>query len=139
MNQSKQAFQTSARKVQTVVPSALEMSIREVDWHRIYRGVKSVPRPTSRYQIVASFCFGICASAAIAIVPLYQTGLEIENWIKYVNIGAICVSLLVGLLLIHFSKKHEEFIKVNCESIKKDMADVYRTFFPNKDLEKEAT
>lgn len=138
MTQNEQTFQTSDRKVQTCIPSAIEMSVREVDWHRIFRGVKAIPKPTSRYQILSSFFYGVFASALVALIPLYQTELQIEGWVKHATLIIGGVSLCIGFLLQHFSKKHEGFIEVNCESVKKDMKDIYETFFPEKDLEAES-
>ncbi|HDM8172565.1 TPA: hypothetical protein P0E23_005245 [Vibrio harveyi] len=131
-------FHSSERTVQTCIPSAIEMSVREVDWHRLYRCVKAIPKPTSRYQTLASFFFGISASAFVSLIPLYQTTMELDYWIKPAFWGAAGISLFIGALLLHFSNKHESMIEVNCESIKKDMKDVYMTFFHDKDLEKEA-
>ncbi|MEZ8363512.1 hypothetical protein AB6C40_25075 [Vibrio splendidus] len=131
-------FQTSKRSVQTCIPSAIEMSVREVDWHRLYRSVKGIPQGASKYTVGSSFFFGIGASGFISLIPLFQTDIGIVGWVKWGTLAATFVSLFIGWLFHHFGSQHNGIIKYSTESVEKDMEDVYSTFFPEKNLQKEA-
>jgi hypothetical protein len=88
--------------------------------------------------IRTSFFFGITASAAVALIPLYQASMQVDGWVKPAIWFVGAISLGLGVLFQHFARKCEKLIEVNCESVKKDMKDIYSTFFPNKDIESEA-
>lgn len=135
---SSETFQTSERSVQTCIPSAIEMSIREVDWHRLYRSVKGIPKGTSKYIVGSSFFFGIGASGLISLIPLFQTSIEVLVLVKWLTLAATLVSLFLGGLFYHFGSVHDGMIKISTEAVEKDMEDVYSTFFPKKELHREA-
>jgi hypothetical protein len=132
MTQSKESFQYSERKTQISMPSAIEMSIRKVDWCRIYRGVKSIPKSTSAYQIVSTFFYGIGTSGLISLIPLYSS--KTDLWVKHLTLLAVIVAIIIGYILQKLSKMHEHYIEINTESVKKDMQDIHNTFYPNEDL-----
>lgn len=133
-----ETFQTSERSVQTCIPSAIEMSVREVDWHRVYRSIKGIPKGTSKYIVGSSFFFGIGASGVISLIPLFQTSVEIQEWAKWSTVAATLVALFLGWLFNNFGSKHDGIIKFSTEAVEKDMEDVYSTFFPDKNLHNEA-
>jgi hypothetical protein len=133
-----EVFQTSERSVQTCIPSAIEMSVREVDWHRLYRSVRGIPRGTSKYIIGSSFFLGIGASGLIALIPLFQDGYNIDEWVKWLTLSSTVFSLLLGWSLYYFGDQHNRIIKYSTEAVQKDMEDVYSTFFPDKNLQSEA-
>jgi len=134
---NEEGFQSSDRQVQTAIPSAIEMSIREVDWLRLFRCVRSIPKPTSTYQIGASFSFGIVASGLAGLIPIY-TSSNPHVLLTWGVPGVVVAATIIGFLLNHFAKRHEAFVQSNCEAVIKDMKDIYNTFFPLKDLEDEA-
>lgn len=133
-----ETFHTSERSVQTCIPSAIEMSVREVDWHRLYRSVKGIPKGTSKYTVGSSFFFGVGASGLISLIPLFQAVSGVQEWVKWSTLGATIISLFIGWLFYHFGSKHNGIIQYSTEAVEKDMEDVYSTFFPEKVLQTEA-
>lgn len=133
-----ESFQTSERSVQTCIPSAIEMSVREVDWHRLYRSVKGIPQGTSKYIVGSSFFFGVGASGVISLIPLFQAASGIQDWVKWTTLSATVISLCIGWLFNHFGSKHNGIIKYSTEAVERDMEDVYSTFFPERNLQNEA-
>lgn len=130
-----QGFHNSNRKVQTYIPTTVEMSIREVDWRRVYRSVTSIPRPTSKYQLVASFFYGVSASAAVSLIPLYQSSTSTESWVKPTTWLITLSTVAIAILAQHFATKHEQIIQTTCEAVMRDMRDIYATFFPEGSLD----
>lgn len=131
------SFQTSERSVQTCIPSAIEMSIRKVDWIRIYRSVRSIPQPTSKILFASSFFGGVATSAGVSLIPLFQDGAELEHWVIPVFLSVAIASTVIGGVCFWFGQKHTEIIDSSSTSVTKDMEDIYQTFFPNSDLSEE--
>ncbi len=104
-DQNSGTFQTSDRQVQTCIPSAIEMSVREVDWKRIYRKIKTIPRRTSIYQIISSVAWGIAASSSIALIPLYQATTGTEAWVKPTFWIIAIAALIIGFISHKFEKR----------------------------------
>ena len=136
-DQNTGTFQTSDRQVQTCIPSAIEMSVREVDWKRVYRKIKTIPKRTSIYQIISSVSWGIAASSFLALIPLYQATTGTEPWVKPTFWVIVIASLIIGFISQKYEKDRGTFIAATSEEIQKDMQEIYHTFFPNQDLDEE--
>lgn len=130
------SFQTSKRQVQTYIPSADEMSIREIDWKRVYRKVRGIPRQTTIYQHISSVSWGVAGSSALALIPLYQSITGIESWVKPTFWIIIAASLIVGFIANRFTKERDGYIESSSCEVMKDMEEIYKTFFPEKNLDK---
>lgn len=136
-NKNSGTFQTSDRKVQTCIPSAVEMSVREVDWKRIYRKIKTIPRHTSIYQIITSVSWGVAVSAGTTLIPLYQSTTGTESWVKPTFWVIALASLIIGYISQKYEKDRNSFIAATSEEIEKDMQEIYYTFFPNQGLDED--
>lgn len=130
-------FQTSDRQVQTCISSAIELSVREVDWKRIYRKIKTIPRRSSIYQIITSVSWGIAASSGIALIPLYQATTGTEAWVKPAFLIIAVATLVIGCVSRKFEKERASFIAATSEEIRKDMQEIYETFFAGEGIDDE--
>src|SRR3989339_1332815 len=111
VEQSPGTFQTTTREVQTAIPRDPEMSIRRMDWRRLYRRVRGIPRPTSLYTSLSAVCWGVGTSALLSLVPLYQAAEQVDAWVRptywVVGIGAC----LLGWLAHKFDKDRGTYIE----------------------------
>jgi hypothetical protein len=130
-----QRFQTSSRDVKTVIAVPPEMSVRKTDWKRIYRKTKSIPRPTSVYQIVASSAWSIAASALVALVPLYQATTGLESWVKPTFWAAAVACVAVGALALWFDRERHSLTHASCQEVLQDLQETYQSFFPDETLD----
>ena len=135
MNNPQGKFQTSNRQVQTCIPSAIEMSVREVDWKRIHRKVKSIPKQTSIYQIISSVSWGVAGSAFLSLIPLYQAIEKAEPWVKPTFLSIGLAAVVIGFISRKYEKERGEFITVTSSEVLKDMQEIYNTFFPEKNID----
>ena len=97
----KNKLNISQRKINTVIPvDTTEISIRQLDWRRIYREVKSIPRKKSFFLTAAGVFFGVGGSAILSLIPLYQAAQNVDPWVKptYYIIGI--AALIVGLIIV---------------------------------------
>jgi|GEM_PF-3226452 len=136
-DQEQGTFQTSNREVQTCIPSAIEMSVREVDWKRIHRKVKSIPKRSSIYQIISSVSWGVSGSALLSLIPLYQAITDAEAWVKPTFWVIGLSAALIGFISRKYEKERDAFISVTSAEVMKDMQEIYNTFFPDKKIEDE--
>jgi len=130
-------FQTSKRQVQTCIPSAIEMSVREVDWKRIHRKVKAIPKRTSIYQIISSISWGVSGSALLSLIPLYQAVNSAEPWVKPTFWCIGITAALIGFVSWKYEKERDTFIEVTSDEVLTDMKEIYHTFFPQKNIDEE--
>ena len=133
---SNENFQTSKRDVKTAIPvDTIEIPIRQIDWRRIYRKVKSIPRQNSFYLTATGISFGVGGSALLSLIPLYQAAEKVDPWVKptylIIGIGAI----ILGLITAYFSREKDKEIKSSCLEVQQDMKEVHTVFFPNDDLD----
>jgi len=128
-------LQITTRKVETVIASSQEMSIRKLDWTRIYRKVKSVPRETSLYKIVTATAWSISATSLLSLIPLYAATSESDPWVKpmYLILGVF--TLVVGCLSFKFDKQSSQIIHASCAEVLKDMQDVHLAYYPDDNLD----
>jgi hypothetical protein len=132
---SEQRFQTSSREVKTVIAVPPEMSVRKTDWKRIYRKTKSIPRPTSVYQIVAGSAWSIAASALIALVPLYQATTGLEPWVKPTFWAVAVACIVAGAVALWFDRERHALTHATCEEVLQDLQETYESFFPDEKLD----
>ena len=128
----KNKLNISQRKINTVIPvDTTEISIRQLDWRRIYREVKSIPRKNSFFLTAAGVFFGVGGSAILSLIPLYQAAQNVDPWVKptYYIIGI--AALIVGLIIVYFSKEEDKMIKSSCLAVQQDMKEINSIFFPN--------
>lgn len=133
---SNENFKTSQRDVKTAIPvDTLEIPIRRIDWRRIYRKVKSIPRQNSFYLTVTGISFGVGGSALLSLIPLYQAAQNVDPWVKptYWIIGIS--TIILGSITAYFSKEKDKIIKSSCLEVQQDMKEVHSVFFPNDDLD----
>ena len=131
-------FQTSQRDVKTAIPvDTMEIPIRQLDWRRIYRKVKSIPRQNSFYLTATGICFGVGGSSLLSLIPLYSAVIQVEAWVipTYWIIGISAV--IIGFITAYFSKERNSFIKSNCLEVQHDMNDVHSMFFPGESLDRD--
>jgi hypothetical protein len=132
----KNKLNISQRKINTVIPvDTTEISIRQLDWRRIYREVKSIPRKNSFFLTAAGVFFGVGGSAILSLIPLYQAAQNVDPWVKptYYIIGI--AALIVGLIIVYFSKEEDKMIKSSCLAVQQDMKEINSIFFPNDNLD----
>lgn len=130
-------MQTSNRQVPTAISVEEEMSLRKLDWKRIYRKVKTIPRPIPLYEMVTAILWGISGSAFLSLIPLYQSTKGTEPWVKPTYWIAAIITAIVGLISFKFISERNKFVGSSCEEVLKDMSDVYHCFFPKENLDEE--
>lgn len=133
---SKKKFQTAKRGVKTFIPfDEGEISIRLMDWRRIYRKVKSIPRKSSFFLTATGVFWGVGGSAMLSLIPLYWAAQNVNPWVKpafwIIGIAAI----IVGFIAAHFSKEKDKVIESSCLEVQKDMKEINSMFFPNDNLD----
>lgn len=131
-------FRTDQRNVMTALPmDTIEIPIRRIDWRRIYRKVKSIPKQDSLYLTLTGIFFGAGGSALLSLIPLYQAAQNVDPWVKptYLIIGIS--AFIIGSITFHFYKEKAEVIKSSCLEVQKDMREVHSVFFPNDNLDED--
>ncbi|MCD4727798.1 MAG: hypothetical protein K8R46_09060 [Pirellulales bacterium] len=131
-------FRTSQRDVKTAIPiDTTEIPIRRVDWSRIYRKVKNIPKHNTIYVTAAGSLFGLGATALLSLIPLYQSAQSLDAWVKpaYWIIGLAGIVLVI--ITYYFAKESEDGIQSSCKEVQQDMKEVHSIFFPDDDLDKE--
>ena len=126
------------RDINIVLPiDTTEISIRLIDWRRIYRRVKSIPKKSSFFMTAAGVFFGVGGSAMLSLIPLYQAAQNVNPWVKptYYIIGF--AALIVGLITAYFSKENSKVIESSCLEVQQDMKEINSTFFPNENLDED--
>ena len=92
-NVSARKIETSQREVQRAIAADVDMVIRQTDWTRVYRNVKSLPRRISWCGLVASVSFSLWGSAGLTLIPFYEASEKLPGWVipTYwtVSIGAL--------------------------------------------------
>lgn len=124
------------RNIDIIVPNdTREITIRLIDWLRVYRKIKNVPKKNPLYLTITGACWGIGGSAILTVIALYQTTSNINSWVT----PAFCIvgiaAIILGFITAHFAKENNKTIESNCLEIQKDMSEIYSIFFPNQDLD----
>ena len=133
---SENKLNINQREINIVIPiDTTEILMRQLDWRRIYRKVKSIPRKNTLFLTAAGVFFGVGGSAILSLIPLYQATQYVDPWVKptYCIIGI--AALIVGLITFYFSKKEENVIESSCIEIQQDMKEINSIFFPNDNLD----
>lgn len=133
-------IQFSPRQITTVAPQdTTEIQLRVMDWRRIYRKVKSITPAASGRELFAGVSWGITATAALSLAPLYQSTQSTEAWVKptfWVVAGA---SFIVGLVIWFRSKDETKDVKNVRDEIILDMKEIHYLYFPKEDLDDSAS
>lgn len=124
------------RNIDIIVPNdTREITIRLIDWLRVYRKIKNVPKKNPLYLTITGACWGIGGSAILTVIALYQTTSNINSWVT----PAFCIigiaAIILGFITAHFAKENNKTIESNCLETQKDMSEIYSIFFPNQDLD----
>lgn len=133
-NENESLQQTTNRNVQIFCSSPNELSVREMDWQRIYRKIKSVPQDSSTYQTIASTLAGISGSAGLSLIPLYQATTSVDPWIKPTFWAVFLGCGLIAYIVKRFDSEKKSYISSSVSEVIKDMEEVYSTIFPNKKM-----
>jgi hypothetical protein len=134
--QPQQQFQVTNRAVKTALPvDATELSIRHMDWKRIYRKVRSIPRETSTYSIIAAALLGVSASAFLSLLPLYQSTQKIEPWVKPAYWSVAVSSLVIAAAMFYFARERGKHVHSTSEEVLQDMSEINKCYFPDEDLD----
>lgn len=133
-NENESLQQTTNRNVQIFCSSPHELSVREMDWQRIYRKIKSVPLDSSIYQTVASTLAGISGSAGLSLIPLYQAAASVDPWVKPAFWLVFLGCGIVAFIVKRFDSEKKAYISSSVSEVAKDMEEVYSTIFPNKKM-----
>jgi len=133
-----QQFQVTNRAVKTVVPlDTTELSIRRMDWKRIYRKVRSIPRETSVYSIIAAALLGVSASAFLSLLPLYQATQKVEGWVKPAYLSVAISTLVIALFMFYFARERGKHIHSTCREVLQDITEINRCYFPEEDMDED--
>ena len=137
-DQQQQQFQVTNRAVKTALPvDATELSIRRMDWKRIYRKVRSIPRETSTYSIIAAALLGVSASAFLSLLPLYQATQTLEPWVRPAYWSVAVSSLVVAGAMFYFARERRKHVHSTCEEVLQDMSEINKCYFPDEELDDE--
>lgn len=132
-------FQTTTRDIRTALPSdTTELTIRLMDWKRLYRKLTQIPQRTPLFLTISGVSFGISSSALLSLIPLYQSAQAVDAWVRPTFWIVTIASAVVGIVCYRFAKARESDVSIACNEIQRDMQDIHQTFFPNESLE-EAT
>lgn len=135
MNDASGMFNTSKRDVKTAISSDIEMSIRKIDWKRIYRKVGLIPRGTSIYDVVENVAWGVSGSALLSLIPLYQATATTGAWVRPTFWIVALAAAVVAMLAHYFTNERRGVIQSSADEVLTDMRDVYATFFSDGSLE----
>lgn len=132
----KKKFQTSKRDVETIIPvDVTEISIRQLDWRRIYRKVKSIPRKRPLYLHIAGVLFGVGITTILSLPPLHWAAQNVSPWVKpfYLIIGV--AAFIISFTTWKYSKNIDDVIESSCLEVQQDMKEINSMFFPNDNLD----
>lgn len=129
-------FQTTKRNVRTALPTdTTELTIRLMDWKRLYRKLNQVPQRTPLFLTISGVSFGVATSALLALIPLYQAAQSVDSWVRPTFWVVAVAAAVVGLICYRFAKARESDVAVACAEIQRDMQDIHETFFPAESLQ----
>ena len=118
------------REIALVLPSnTTEFSIRLIDWKRIYRRIKSIPRKSPIFLTAAGILFGTGATAIFSLVPLYQATQNVEPWVKPVYWIIGFAAILLGGITTYFCKETDKVVKSSCLEVQQDMKEIHSLYF----------
>ena len=131
MSEASEQFQTSQREIRTVLPiDTTEFPIRLMDWQRIHRKLKHIPKPSSLFSNLCFASVGISSSAFLSLIPLYQSIQTVEPWVKP-TFWVVALATAVLAIAFHLiSRQRDRDIQTSCDEVLRDMADIHRCFFP---------
>ena len=124
------------RDIKIVVPiDTTEIQIRELDWRRIYRKVKSSPRKRTLYLHIAGILFGVGVTTILSLPPLYWAAQNVSPWVKpaYWIIGV--TAFIISFITWKYSKEIDEVIESSCLEVQQDMKEINSMFFPNDNID----
>lgn len=126
------------RKVTTVSPrDTTEITLRVIDWRRIYRKVKSINPALSWRELFAGVSWGITASAFLSLIPLYQSTQSTEAWVKPTFWIVSIASLVIGLVIWFGGTKEASNADSSKSEILQDMKEIHCIYFEGDDLDKD--
>jgi len=128
-------LQTTTREVETVIAATQEMSIRKLDWTRIYRKVKSVPREPSVYKIASAIAYSISATSLLSLIPLYAATGTTDPWVRPLYWILGISALVLGSLTLVLDKQSSQIVHASCDEVLQDMRDVHEAYYPGDDLD----
>lgn len=129
-------FQTTTRDIRTALPSdTTELTIRLMDWRRLYRKIRQIPKRTPLFLTLSGVSFGISGSSLLSLIPLYQSAQSVDAWVKPTFWIVGLAAAIVGVICYKFSEAREADVAVACSEIQRDMQDIHETFFPDERLE----
>lgn len=129
----------SNREVTTYTPAdTREIQLRLLDWHRIYRKVRSISPPGSKKELIAGALFGVSASALLTVITFDDASRPNSAWIKP-SLWATCASsLVIGCVLLRSLKEGSTDVAADRSEIMKDMQEIHLLYFPKGSLDEEA-
>ena len=89
-----------------------EITLRPVDWRRIYRRVKSLRPVSSKRELFAGLAWGITTSAIFELIRLNQSTEVVDAWQKPTYWAVAIGSGLIGFVIWFGGKKESDNVKI---------------------------
>lgn len=99
------------------------LAIRQSDWSRIQRRMKSAKQPLPWLQIAYSILFGISATAAVSIVSVVQAN-GLAAWVTPGYIIGTIAALVLALIVLALDVKTNSQVVSEIEDCIDDMAEI---------------
>ena len=127
------------RIVTTVTPrDTTEISLRLMDWKRIYHNVKGICPCIAKRELFSGLCWGITASAIFAFVALAASppSEPIAGWIKPSLIIGGIASLIIGIVIYCAGQNEVKNVESLKAEILRDMKAIHSVYFSEDDIDK---
>jgi hypothetical protein len=128
----------SERQVTTVSPrDTTEITLRLMDWRRIYRKVNSICPFLSKRELFSGVAWGVTGSALITLITISQPTQTSppDSWVKPTLWAIAAGSLIIGCVIWFAGKRESANVEIVKGEILQDMKDIHLTYFPTDDLD----
>lgn len=104
------------------------LAIGKRDWNRLKRTVKKCKPQTEWWSVVASFAFGVCASAFVSIITIKCDSTEYNKAVLPVLYCVTIFSGIIGFISIYFHKSESSHYSMRLENVTEVINDIEQTF-----------
>jgi hypothetical protein len=131
-------IQFSQRQVTTVAPQdTTEIQLRLIDWRRIYRKINTISPAFSGRELFAGVSWGITGSAALSLVPLYQSAQTVDSWVKPTFWIVAIASGIIGFVIWRGAKDYAKDVTAAKADLIIDMQELHCLYFPSENLDEK--
>lgn len=104
------------------------LAIGKRDWNRLIRTIVKCKPQNEWWSIIASFSFGVCASAAVSIITIMCDNTEHNKAVLPVLFCVAVSTGIIGIICTYFHKTECNHYSTRIESVQEVIGDIEQTF-----------